>query len=158
MERLIRAYVLAMHQHIFAIHFHTEMCQKLKQAGVQRTHETAVGLPGARKMLSPADPRGTATPMYRYRTIVPWRLSPLHRRPGGRHRDGEPIGQRARDGAADEGTDRPREAPWKHHAYQDCRRQAADRVEASAGCLAGVPRQEIDVCRYPWCCVFTGNS
>ena len=36
--------------------------------------------------------------------------------------------------------------------------QAANRVEAAAGCLAGVPRQEIHVCRYPWCCICTGNS
>ena len=39
---------------------------------------------------------------------------------------------RARGGTADEGADRQREAPWKHHAYQGCRRQAAHRVEAAA--------------------------
>ena len=57
-------------------------------------------------MLPPADPRGTTTSRYRYRTIVSRRLSPLHRQPIGRHLDGEPCGQRERGGAADEGTDR----------------------------------------------------
>ena len=70
---------------------------------------------------------------------------------------GEPCGQRARGGTADESADRQMEAPIKH-AYQGCRRQAANRVEAGAGCLTGVPWQEIHVCRYPWCCVCTGNS
>ena len=34
-----------------------------------------------------------------------------------------------REGAAYEGADRQGEAPWKHHAYQGCRLQAAHRVE-----------------------------
>ena len=82
------------------------------------------------------------------------RQSLLHRR----HRDGEPFGQCARGGAADDGADRQREAPWKHHAYQGCRRQAVHRVEAAAGSLAGVPRQEINLRRYPWRCVCTGTA
>ena len=109
-------------------------------------------------MLSPAEPRGATTPRYRHRTSVSSRLSPLHRRQGGRHRYSEPCGQRARGGAADEGADRQREAPWKQYAYQGCRRQAAHRFQIAAGCLAGVLRQEIHVRRYPWCCVCIGNS
>ena len=57
-------------------------------------------------MLPPADPRRTTTPRYRNRTSVSRRLSPLRRRQGGRHRDGESGGQRARGGTADDGADR----------------------------------------------------
>ena len=71
-------------------------------------------------MLPPAEPRGAMTPWHRHRTSVSRRLSSLHRRPGGRHRDGEPCGQCPRS------AERQWEAPWKHHAYQGCRRQVTE--------------------------------